>query len=196
MSYTENRMSDEKQLIQDVLNGDRNAFSNLIDRYKRLVSHIVFKIVKTTEDRQDIAQDVFMKVYQNLAEFNGDCKLSSWIGRIAYNASLNHIGKKREQLWEDISPDNSIDCLQDNSVLQDEAASNSDMAARMREEISRLPSPYNVIITLYHLDEMTYQEIADITGMPGGTVKSYLFRARRELKKRLENKYCLEDWKS
>jgi RNA polymerase sigma-70 factor (ECF subfamily) len=189
-------MKDEKQLIRDVLNGERNAFSDLIERYKKLVSHIVFKIVKSSEDREDIAQDVFVKVYQNLADFNGDCRLSSWIGRIAYNTSLNHLGKKRKELWEDGSPDNSMDSLIDGARLPDEMASNSDIAARMRGEISQLPAPYNLIITLFHLDEMSYQEIYEITGMPEGTVKSYLFRARRELKRRLERKYCLEDWKS
>lgn len=187
-------MNDEKQLIQEVLEGIPNAFSTLIDRYKRLVSHIVFKIVKSNEDRQDIAQDVFIKVYQNLADFKGDCKLSSWIGRIAYNTSLNHIGKKREELLEDLAEDFSLDGIADSSVLPDEAATNSNMSEILKQEISRLPAPYNVIISLYHLDELTYQEIAQVTGMPDGTVKSYLFRARQQLKERLKKKYSLEEW--
>ncbi|MGH8016381.1 MAG: RNA polymerase sigma factor, partial [Candidatus Zixiibacteriota bacterium] len=63
------------------------------------------------------------------------------------------------------------------------------------DEINGLPAPYNVIVTLYHLDDLSYQEIAEITGMPDGTVKSYLFRARKLLRERLERKYDLEDWK-
>ena len=188
-------MTDEQKLIQDILEGNKEAFSELIERYKRLVSHIVYKMVKTNEDRQDLCQDVFIKVYQNLESFKGDCKLSSWIGRIAYNASLNHLGKKKPQLWDDISPELSLDSQPNSSLLLDEEIANKDMVKRISEEIQLLPPPYNVIVTLYHLDEMSYQDIAEVTGMPDGTVKSYLFRARRLLRERLNKKYWKEDWK-
>ena len=188
-------MTDEQKQIQDILEGNKKAFSELIDRYKRLVSHIVYKIVKGSEDRQDLCQDVFIKVYQNLEGFKGDCKLSSWIGRIAYNTALNYMEKKRPELWEDISPATTLDSLPNSSMLLDEAYANKDMVIKIDEEIRQLPAPYNVIVALYHLDEMSYQEIAEITGMPNGTVKSYLFRARRLLRERLGKKYWKEDWK-
>ncbi len=188
-------MTDEHKLIQDILDGDKRAFSELIDRYKRLVSHIVNKMVKSSDDCQDLCQDVFIKVYQNLGEFSRQCKLSSWIGRIAYNTALNHLGKKKAELWDDISPEISIDNLPISNRCLDEEIAVEDMASRIRAEISKLPSPYNVIIALYHLDEMTYQEIAEITGLPVGTVKSYLFRARRQLREKLASKYKLEDWR-
>ena len=196
LSYIENSMNDEKQLIQSVLEGDKRAFSGLIDRYKRLVSHIVYKIVKAEEDRQDIAQDVFVKVYQNLSSFKGDCKLSSWIGRIAYNTSLNHIGKKRDELWDDLSPEMSLDEIISDGITPEELAERNETSEWIRREIDRLPAPFNVIITLYHLYELTYNEIAEITGMPDGTVKSYLFRARKKLKALLEKKTEVEDWLS
>ena len=188
-------MTDEQTLIQDILEGNKKAFSELIDRYKRLVSHIVYKIVRSSEDRQDLCQDVFIKVYQNLGNFNGDCKLSSWIGRIAYNTSLNHIGKNQAELWDEISPEMSIDSLPNSAMLLDEEIANDDMMVRISKEISALPAPYNVIVALYHLNDMSYQEIAEVTGMPNGTIKSYLFRARRLLRVRLAKKYRLEDWK-
>jgi len=188
-------MTDEHKLIQDILDGDKIAFSELIERYKRLVKHIVNKMIKSSDDRQDLCQDVFIKVYQNLDDFNRQCKLSSWIGRIAYNTSLNHLGKKQAELWDDISPEMSMDKLPISSRLLDDEIAFEDMAAKIREEIGRLPAPYNVIIALYHLDEMTYQEIGEITSMPGGTVKSYLFRARQLLRERLASKYKLEDWR-
>ncbi len=188
-------MTDEHKLIQDILEGDKKAFSELVDNYKRLVSHIVNKMVKSSDDRQDLCQDVFLKVYQNLGDFNKQCKLSSWIGRIAFNISLNHLGKKQAELWDDISPDLPMDNLPNSSRMLDDEIAFEDLASRIRQEISSLPAPYNVIIALYHLDEMTYQEIAEITGLPDGTVKSYLFRARQQLRERLAKKYRLEDWK-
>jgi RNA polymerase sigma-70 factor (ECF subfamily) len=188
-------MTEEQKLIQDILGGNREAFSELIDRYKRLVSHIVYKMIKPYEDRQDISQDVFVKVYQNLGNFNGDCKLSSWIGRISYNACLNHLGKKQAELWDDVSPELSIDTIPSSDGLLENEIELGDIAKRIRDEINLLPHPYNVIVTLFHLDDMTYQEIAEITGMPDGTVKSYLFRARKLLRERLDRKYKIEDWK-
>ena len=188
-------MTDEQRQIQEILEGNKQAFSELIDKYKRLVSHIVNKIVKTNEDRQDLCQDVFIKVYQNLESFKGDCKLSSWIGRIAYNASLNHMGKKKPELWDDLSPEMSLDSQPNFELLLDEVIANNDLVRKISKEIQLLPSPYNVIVALYHLDDMTYQEIAEITGLPDGTVKSYLFRARRLLRERLSKKYWKEDLK-
>lgn len=188
-------MTDEQKLIQDILEGNKKAFSELIDRYKRLVSHIVYKMIKSNEDRQDVCQDVFIKVYQNLESFKGDCKLSSWIGRIAYNTSLNHIGKKQAELWDDLSPEMSLDSLPDSSMLLDEQIANSDMVEKINEEMRSLPAPYNVIVALYHLDDMSYKDIAEVTGMPEGTIKSYLFRARRLLRERLAKKYRLEEWR-
>jgi RNA polymerase sigma-70 factor (ECF subfamily) len=188
-------MTDEQKLIQDILEGNKEAFSELIDRYKRLVNHIVYKMVRSSEDRQDLSQDVFIRVYQNLGSFNGKCKLSSWIGRIAYNTSLNHLGKKQPVLWDDISPELSLESRPSSSLLLDEEIANNDMVKRISQEIRLLPAPYNVLVALYHLDDMSYQEIAEVTGMPDGTIKSYLFRARRLLRERLAKKYRLEDWK-
>ena len=188
-------MTEEQKLIQDILDGEKKAFSTLMDRYKRLVSHIVFKMVESTDDRQDLSQDVFLKVYQNLRDFNQQCKLSSWIGRIAFNTCLNHLGKKQPVLWDDLSPELSLDTLPAGGSLLDEAIAMGDVASKIQEEIGKLPAPYNVIAAMFHLDEMSYQEIGEITGMPDGTVKSYLFRARRELRKRLEGKYQIEDWR-
>ncbi len=188
-------MTEDKNLISRILSGERDAFSELIEQYKKLVFHIVYRIVRDTEEREDICQDIFIKVYQGLRGFKGDCKLSSWIGRIAYNASLNHIGKRHDDLWEDLDDRNGfLESVNGNGHQPDYLATMNDYGEILRAEISRLPQQQKLIISLYHFDELTYKEISEITGLPDGTVKSYIFRARQLLKERLERKYHSEEW--
>ena len=188
-------MSEDKNLINRILDGEQNAFSELIEKYKKLVFHIVYRIVRDTEEREDICQDIFIKVYQGLRRFNGDCKLSSWIGKIAYNSSLNHIGKRHDDLWADMdSREDFLESVNGNGHQPDYLATMNNYGEILRVEISRLPQQQKLIVSLYHFDELTYKEISDITGLPDGTVKSYLFRARQSLKERLERKYQSEEW--
>ena len=88
-------MTDTKLQIERILSGDQTAFRTLVEEYQRLVSHIVFRMVATKEDREDICQDVFMRIYQNLSDFRSESKLSTWIASIAYNACLNHLEKRK-----------------------------------------------------------------------------------------------------
>ena len=98
-------MSDTKRLIDKILAGDNNAFKSLIEEYQRLVSHIVFRMINREADREDICQDIFIKVFQNLAEFKFESKLSTWIAKIAYNRCINFLEKKRIPLLDDFSPE-------------------------------------------------------------------------------------------
>ncbi len=188
-------MAEEKNLIYRILGEEKNAFAELIEQYKKLVFHIVFRIVKDEEEREDVCQDVFIKVYQGLKGFKGDCKLSSWVGKIAYNTSLNHIGKRHDDLWEDMgNREVFLESINGNGHHPDYIATQSNYGKILRSEISRLPEQQKIIVSLYHFDDLSYKEISDITGLPDGTVKSYLFRARQTLKERLEKKYKSEEW--
>jgi RNA polymerase sigma factor (sigma-70 family) len=181
-------------LINAVLSGDTQAFKRLIEEYKKLVVHIVFRMVKQERDREDLAQEIFLKVYQNIATFRRECKLSTWIARIAFNTCCNHLEKKQLPMFADIGPEElTIDSFACECSLPDELAEHADMSRRLRDSIDELPPQYGIILTLYHLEEMSYREIGEITEMPEGTVKSYLFRGRRLLKKRLLQKYRVED---
>jgi len=187
-------MTDERSEIQQVLAGDRRALKKFVEKYQKLVSHIVFRMIPNDHDRQDICQNVFLKVHQNLASFRHESKLSTWIGRVAYNQCLNFLEKKKLPLFEDIAgEDSNVDMVMGDVRTPEETAEASDVSGRLRREIETLPPRYRTILTLYHLDELTYNEIADITKMPVGTVKNYLFRARRQLKDRLLAKYGPEE---
>ncbi len=188
-------MVEDKQLINRVLGGERDAFAELVEQYKKLVFHIVYRLVKDEQEREDICQDVFIKIYQGLKGFKGDCKLSSWIGRIAFNTSLNHQGKKHAELWEELDDsDNFIESFNGNGHLPDYEVTIRNYGDILRKEISHLPDRQRLIISLYHFDELSYREICEITGLPDGTVKNYLFRARQALKDKLERKFQTEEW--
>jgi len=187
-------MADSHLEIEQILAGDQKAFEAFIQRYQRLVSHIVFRMIPNDEDRRDICQDVFIKIHANLAGFRHESKISTWIGRVAYNRCLNHLEKMKVPLYEDLCDEGeTVDSVVGMSETPDEYAEHQNRAALLRREIEALPLPYRTIVTLYHLDEMTYKEIGDIMDMPDGTVKSYLFRARKLLKDRLVAKYQPEE---
>lgn len=183
-------MNDPNGLIKKIQAGDSNAFRLLIQQYQRLVSHIVFQLIPQPKDREDLCQDVFLQVYQNLGSFKFESKLSTWIGRIAYNRCLNYLEKKRTPLYDDLSgTELSLETLPEQGIQPDEAIAANDRSVRLQREIENLPFHFRTIITLYHLEQMKYQEIAEMMQLPEGTVKSYLFRARKLLKQRLLDKY-------
>ena len=177
---------DEKQLVQKIISGDTRAFREFVDLYKRLVAHVVFRMVKNVADREDLCQDVFVKAYQNVQDFHFQSKLSTWLARIAYNTCVNYLEKKKLPLLNDAAPDDVTfedfeSPTDDPHILMEE----SDTRSYIQQQINALPVLYRTVITLYHLDGMKYSEIAEVMNMPEGTVKSYLFRARSMLKERL-----------
>jgi RNA polymerase sigma factor (sigma-70 family) len=185
---------DDRQLIRDILQRKAGAFEELILAYKRLVMHIVFRMIHHPSDREDICQDVFLKIYQNLASFRQEAKLSTWIGRIAYNSCLNHIEKKKDHLLEDYwQPDQNWEDLQGLTTSPAEAAELSDLNSKVQMEIAKMPANQQTALTLYHVDGLGYQEIAEVMNLPEGTVKSYLFRARQYLKKKLTSQYQMQE---
>lgn len=187
-------MNEELLLVQEIRSGDLAAFDRLIKSYQKLVIHIIARVVPKTEDRDDLAQDVFIKVFKGLGSFKFECKLSSWIGRIAYNSALNFSAKKRMATFSDLeSTDFGADSFAGNAPSPLAQAERGDLAKRLQAEIEKLPSQYKVVITLYHIDQLTYDEIAEIMKLPMNTIKSHLFRARKQLKNSLMLKYSQED---
>lgn len=185
---------ESRTLIDRIQAGNTEVFRELIDKHQRLVSHIVFRLIDQSEDREDLCQDVFMKVYQNLPRFRHESKLSTWIATIAYNTCINYLQKKKIPLFDDKTPDTiTLDDVSGHDSPPDKSAESEDIRVRLVNAIDTLDRRYRAIITLYHLEGMSYAEIADILKLPEGTVKSYLFRARKQLKDRLLLHYQREE---
>jgi len=190
----EEGMAESRAQIERILAGDTKAFAGFVAQYQRLVSHIVFRLIDNESDREDICQDVFLAIYRSLGDFRFESKVSTWVARVAYYRCLSHLEKMKVALWDDISGENQpLDTVAADCQKPDEYAADRDISARLRDEISKMPIQYRMILTLYHLDEMSYNEIADIMELPEGTVKSYLFRARKLLKRKLLARYRPEE---
>jgi len=181
-------MQEEHELISKVLAGNLNAFKLLVRQHERLVTSMIKRVVGNEEDVEDISQEVFIKIYKSLAHFKFESKLSTWIARIAFVTALYHVRKVsgRPSAMLDISEFENQHQTQENP---ENILIKKDVSEYIQVQISKLPLPYRSILTLYHLNELSYQEIGDITGLPEGTVKSYLFRARKLLKDKLKHYY-------
>ena len=190
----------DKILVDKVLNGGSQAFGDIIKNTEGLVAQIVSKMIPIEEDRKDLAQDIYLKTYHKLSGFKFQSKLSTWIGQIAYNTCLNWLEKKRPLLLgsrEEESGEESLEMMSNKSLLGEGLESEKlifqkELSGILEIEINRLPPIYKTLITLYHNEELSYQEMMQITGIPEGTVKSYLFRARKMLKENLLAKYKKE----
>ncbi|MBU8935006.1 MAG: sigma-70 family RNA polymerase sigma factor [candidate division Zixibacteria bacterium] len=189
-------MTNDRVLIAEILAGNQAAFQTFVSAYQKLVAHVVFRMVKNDCDREDLCQDVFLKAYRNLDGFQFACKVSTWLARIAHNTCMNYIEKKKVPLLSDLRPDTGrdpIDEIPRQGRSPEQFAEGRDLDQRIRDEVDLLPPQYGILVVLYHLEQMSYEEIADITSQPLGTVKSYLYRARKMLKESLLEKYELED---
>ena len=185
MSNGSNHLSD-KVIVTNILNGKIQDFAVVVKNTEKLVTQIVRKMTAKEDDQKDLVQDIYLKAYQNMSSFQFKSKLSTWIANIAYNTTINYLQKKKVPIIE-------IEAiLEDKFVITENpefVAIKTETLKILNLEIDKLPLLYKTLITLYHLEELPNKEIAEITNMPEGTIKSYLFRARRILKDNINHHY-------
>ena len=152
-------LNTEKALINTILNGNLNAFKDLIEMYQKLVVHVVFRLISRPEDREEICQEVFIKVYRNLPGFKFQSKLSTWIGKIAYTTTINFLRKEKNQLFSEIKNandhsesdndySNPINSIHSDDPSPLEIIEKQDVTALIHKNIEQLPAPYQTIISL------------------------------------------------
>jgi RNA polymerase sigma factor (sigma-70 family) len=185
-------MNDDRALVSQVLSGDLQAFKRLIRQHERLVLHMVGRLVKSDADREELCQDVFLRVYEKLGDFSFQSKLSTWIATIAYRYAINHL-KKNKMFFTDIPEEDRftkrfVETQNPESVLEE-----ADTDRYVMLLVDELPPQYKTILTLYHLEGLSYPEICEVTNMPEGTVKNYLFRARNLLKEKVKKHQAKEE---
>ena len=204
MSTNTGQNTTDRHLVERVLGGDTNAFGIIVKNTENLVAKIVFDTITNDGDRKDIAQDIYLKAYQKLPSFKFQSKLSTWIGQISYNTCIDYLRKKKLVLAENTleesesgTDNDMLDMINNTKGNFDGSADTfvikKNVAEIVKAGIEKLPMIYKTLVTLYHNEELSYEEIGTITGLPEGTVKSYLFRARKELKNHLLLQYKKED---
>ncbi|WP_299892314.1 RNA polymerase sigma factor [uncultured Lacinutrix sp.] len=166
--------------ITKVLEGDTQAFSVLVDRYKDLIYTLAIRMTKNKEEAEEVSQDTFIKVYKNLSKFKGDSKFSTWIYKVAYNTCLDNLKKqKREHNTVTINEftEHEVKTL-DNALSKMET---KERQIAIQNCIQKLPSDDAFILTLYYFEEQSLEEIAKVVNLKPNNVKVKLFRSRKKL---------------
>ena len=180
---------DDRALVDAVLAERPGAFERLVREYQGLCWHIIQRMVRHPEDTRELCQDTFLRVHQRLHQYRGESALKSWIGRVAYTIALRHLQHRRIPLAEahDDEAGPLAESVADDFDLE-AACADAETAAHLHEAIEALPPLQRTVLTLYYLEENTIPEIAHITGLASGTIKSHLFRSRLRLREVLETR--------
>ncbi|HYE87730.1 MAG TPA: sigma-70 family RNA polymerase sigma factor [Vicinamibacterales bacterium] len=181
------RVPSEHELLSRCRQGDESAFRELVDQYKGLVLALTTRSVTNRSRAEELAQDVFLKVYRGLPYFRGDAKLSTWIYRI----TINVVSQERSDLasvsLDDTGPRG--DAPRARAVTEDRAFSDLVLKDRLEKAIRRLPLQYQVLVNGHYLKGLRYEDLAEALDLPMGTVKTHLHRAKRQLRHLLETEF-------
>jgi len=184
---------EDDQLVAEALEGDEQSYKKLVDKYKRALYFHIRKMIKEKELVDDLVQEVFMKAFHNLSSYSNEYAFSTWIYRIATNHTIDYLRKKKLQTFSIDDPITTKDGemrvqLPDTSFATDREVLRKQRKKIIHQEIDNLPEKYRAVINLRHMEEKSYQEIAEELDLPLGTVKAHIFRARELLYKALKDK--------
>lgn len=166
--------------IERIVAGDTGCFACLLDRYSRPVHSLILKMVRNKEDAEELAQDVFMKVFRNLPSFKADCSFSTWIYRIAYNTAISELRKKKQEVV-------AIEEAQISNVSEEEvgnlleSVSLKEQLDKLEAALALLPPDERALILLFYRKEKTVDELRVITGLTASNIKVKLHRIRKKL---------------
>jgi RNA polymerase sigma-70 factor (ECF subfamily) len=185
----ETSMDDDRSLVTAVLANVPGAFERLVREYQGLCWHVIQRMVRHPEDTRELCQEAFLRVHQCLHQYRFDAALKSWIGQVAYSVAKRHLERKRIPLAEPAADADGLSLLDhvgDGFDLE-AATADDEIARHLHAAIETLPPLQRMVLTLYHLDELPIAEIAGITGLAEGTIKSHLFRSRKLLRDALQH---------
>jgi RNA polymerase sigma-70 factor (ECF subfamily) len=180
--------TDDRDLVTAVLAQAPGAFERLVREYQGLCWHIIQRMVRHPEDTRELCQETFLRVHQCLHQFRHQSALKSWIGQVAYSVAKRHLERLRIPLAECADDGEGASLLEqvgDGFDLEG-ACADAQVEGVLHAAIEALPPLQRTLLTLYHLDELSIPEIATITGLAEGTIKSHLFRTRKQLRDLLE----------
>ncbi len=190
----------DRKLVRALRARDEDAFRELVNLYQHKVFNIVFRILNDRQEAEDVAQEVFITVFKHIDQFRGDAKFSTWLYRIATNHARNRIkylSRRARKQHQDISDtpegDMEINPLGGDVSRPDRQAQANQLEEIIQAGLSQLQSEHREIVVLRDIENLSYQEISEITGLAEGTVKSRLFRARVALKEFVQARYDFQE---
>src|SRR5690606_11734933 len=177
----------EASIINQIIGGDTQAFSVLVNVYKELVFTLAIRMLKNREEAEEVSQDTFIKIYKALPKFKGDSKFSTWVYKVAYNTCLDSI-KKNKNRYNEVT----IDSFSEHqlkavgNVL--DALEEKEQQKTIQECLQQLASKDSFLLTLFYFEELSLEEISKVVNMEANTVKVNIHRARKRLGNILKQK--------
>lgn len=181
------RQPEDCELVRQAQIGETAAFKMLVERHQRAIYNLCYRMLKQTEEAKDATQETFLKAYRSLRGFRHESRFKTWLCRIATHECLNRLRHQKPLSLDEIQEEDRHFQVADSASSPLEQIGRKEVQSMIHQAIDALPDSYRLAITLYHLDELSYEEIAQTMDIPIGTVKTYLFRARAILKSKLKN---------
>jgi RNA polymerase sigma-70 factor (ECF subfamily) len=173
------------ELIAKAISGREDGFEELVRRYQRPITNYVFRMLNDYDASLDVTQEVFIKVYNSLSRYSSEYKFSTWLYRIAHNAAIDFIRRRspNEQSIETENKDGAYQLqIESPNPTPEQERERSEWRTEIEAVVKCLPAVYRELILLRHSQDLSYDEIAEITNLPLGTVKNRLFRAREMMR--------------
>lgn len=181
----------DRELVAIAVTGFDGSFEELVRRYQRPISAYVYRMVGNYESALDLTQEIFIKVYNSLKRYRAEFKFSTWIYKIAHNAAVDHLRRTatREQSLVVGPEGDTFDLPLESARLSPEQESErKERRTEIEAVVRALPANYRELIILRHSQDLSYEEIVEVTGLPLGTVKNRLFRAREMMRQQFVDK--------
>lgn len=181
----------DRELVAIAIDGFDGSFEELVRRYQRPISAYVYRMVGNYESALDLTQEIFIKVYNSLNRYRAEFKFSTWIYKIAHNAAVDHLRRTatREQSLVLGPEGDTFDLPLESARLSPEQESEQkERRGEIEAVVRALPANYRELIILRHSQDLSYEEIVEVTGLPLGTVKNRLFRAREMMRQQFVDK--------
>lgn len=179
------RLVSDAELVSTAIGGREASFEELVRRYQRPIVSYVYRMLNDYDNSLDVTQEVFIKVYNSLDRYSCDYKFSTWLYRIAHNAAIDHL-RRNSMNSQSIETDNGDGTYQlqieSPNPTPEQDRERSEWRAEIESVVKELPAAYRDLILLRHSRDLSYDEIAEITDLPLGTVKNRLFRAREMMR--------------
>ena len=175
----------DRELVATAVSGVEGSFEELVRRYQRPISAYVYRMVVNYESALDLTQEIFIKVYSSLRRYREEFKFSTWIYKIAHNSAVDHLRRNatREQSLVVGPEGDQFDLPVESTRLTPEQESErKERRGEIESVVRTLPANYRELIILRHSQDLSYEEIVEVTGLPLGTVKNRLFRAREMMR--------------
>ncbi|HOQ32756.1 MAG TPA: RNA polymerase sigma factor [Candidatus Hydrogenedens sp.] len=169
----------ELELVRKSQKGDTEAFAELVRKYQQIVFNISYRFMRDTNLAEDMAQESFIKAFKHIKGFRGDCAFSTWLYRVTCSVCLTELNRRKKRAEVELQPDTPVGSVETK-------INEYEIAEKIRKCVTNLSDRYATVLTLYYLNGISYEEIAEIMDIPVGTLKTWMFRARKQLRKIVE----------